>query len=297
MSGAVTALAEDKLFALSNPYELDGRVTTHPVDARGYAPMQCYLLKERERALLIGTGLTVHQHQVLDQLDTLLGSARLSIMPLGLDFTRICNARPIADRFGIEFVYQPPFSNAPSYWLNFRPEFASDESDGLRAAKAASMRTGEPITLDLAGVRRLELLVPPLRLLPHPWLYDESTRTMFTVDVFTWVWRSEDRGPWILTDEDEDSTSLETVQHFLFHNRYWWLSGADTTRLRKALAEVFERYEVANIAPDYGCALKGPNVVSRHYQFLDDVLAAAPQQPALGVAVGEWTFAGARGPT
>jgi hypothetical protein len=294
MSAKITALAEDKLFVLSNTYALDGRVTSHPVDARGYAPMQCYLLKEDDQALLVGTGLTIHQQQVLDQLDELVGSSRLSIMPLGFDFTGLCNARPIADHFGLEYVYQSPLVDIPPTWLNFRPEFPADESDKLRASEAYLMKTGEPISLRLDGSRNLQLLVPALRLLPNQWLYDESTKTLFTVDVFTWVWRQDDEGPWVISEGDDDPTTVETLQHALIDNRYWWLKGADTTRLRRALADVFDRYDVVNIAPEYGCALKGRDVVNRHFQLLDDLLASAPQQREQTVEVGTWTFAGAR---
>jgi hypothetical protein len=289
--GQIWELA-DKLTVLSNPYELDGRVSSYPRDARGYAPMQCYLLREEDRALLIGTGLSSQQQQILDQLGTLVEGARLSLIPSGFDFTRLCNARPIADRFGVEFVYQPPIFDTPPNWLNFRPEFPTDETDGLRAAKAQSITTGEPFTF--AGARKLEVLVPPLRLLPNQWLYDEATRTLFTVDVFTWVWRTHDAGPWVVTEDDEDSTTLETAQHVIYDNRYWWLPGADTTRIRTALADIFERYEIENIAPEHGCVLKGSSVVSRHYQLLDELIANAPNQPAHGVDVGQWSFGGVR---
>jgi hypothetical protein len=257
--------------------------------------MQCYLLREEERALLIGSGLTIHQEQVLDQLGALLGSQRLSFMPLGYDFANLCNARPIADRFGFEYVYQGPLVKAPPLWLNFRPEFPTDAGDPLRAAQAYPMRTGEPInTLDSAGGRTLHLLVPGLRLLPNQWLYDEVTKTMFTVDVFTWVWRSQDRGPWVITERDEDPTTAASIQNFLFSGRYWWLKGAETDRMRRTLATVFEQYDVANIAPEYGCALKGAKVVNRHIQLLDDVLASAATQREQSVEVGCWSFAGAR---
>jgi hypothetical protein len=294
MSSEINVLADERLFVLSNSYELDGRASTHPVDARGYAPMNCYLLKEGDHALLIGAGLAIHEQQLLDQIETVLGSARLSLMPLALDFIRLSNARPIADRFGLEFVYQPQFSNAPSFWLNFRPEFPDDDSDGLRGARIGDMITGVPIELGPTGARKLDLVVPGLRLLPNPWLYDESTRTMFTADVFTWVWRTEDEGPWVVTDLDEDTTTVEAVEYGLFENRFWWLPGAETTRIRRALANVFETYEIESIAPDYGCALTGSQVVSRHYQLLDDALAAASHRPAIGVEVGKWPFAGVR---
>jgi hypothetical protein len=295
VSGEITPLYEDKLFALSHPYELDGRATGHPLDERGYAPMQCYLLREEDRALLIGSGLTMHQEAVLTGLETLLDRQKLSFMPLGFDFANLCNARPIADRFGYEYVFQGPLVRAPHLWLNFRPEFPTDETDPLRAAEPFPMRTGAPIDhLDASGGRTLHLLVPGLRLLPNQWLYDEATKTLFTVDVFTWVKRDDANGPWVVTDEDDDDTTLETVENFLYNNRYWWLKGADTTRIRNSLAEVFERYEVTTIAPEYGSVLRGEKVVKRHVQLLDDLLASAPDQPEQSVEVGQWKFAGAR---
>jgi hypothetical protein len=294
MSSEITPLSGGKLVILSNSYELDGRVSTHPVDARGYAPMQTNLLRQGDRALLLGTGLSGHEQRVIAQLEETIGSARLSIMPLGFDFTLLSNARSIADRFGLEYVYQPSYQDLPWTWLNLRPEFPIDETDALRTAAVQIMKTGVPVELGADGERTLHLIVPPIRLLPNPWLYDEATRTMFCVDLFTWVWRSEDRGPWVITEADEDPTTVETVRHALYGNRYWWLSGADTDRLRRALADTFERYEIETLAPDHGCALAGSGVVERHYQLLDELLAEAPDDPPIGVEVGTWTFAEAR---
>jgi hypothetical protein len=294
MPGTTTELAPERLFALSHPYELDGRVTSYPADARGFAPMQCYLLKEGDSALLMGTGLTRDQDDVVDEIGSVLGSAQLSLMPLGFDFTQLCNVRPIADRIGVEFVYQPQFNDAPWTWLNLRPEFPVGETDGLRRAKTGLMKTGEPIFVDSDGTRKLDLIVPPIRLLPNHWLYDEATRTLFTVDMFTWVWKPTADGPWVVTEDDEDPTTLETLQHALFYNRYWWLSGADTTRLRRALHDLFDSYEIETIAPEHGCVLHGAAVVQRHYELLDELLAGAPDEPAIGVEVGTWRFAEAR---
>lgn len=252
--------------------------------------MQCYLLRERDAALLVGTGLTIHQQQLFEQVDALLGEASLSIMPLALDFMRMSNARPLAQRYGIDRVYQPGFQNEPSAWLNFRPDFPDDESDRLRSADVGVMTTGQPV--EFADGRTLDLIVPPLRLLPNPWLYDRETRTMFTVDVFTWVWRDDNRGPWLVAEDDADETTLDTVTYCLFRNRYWWLPGADTTRLRHSLAEVFDRFDVTRIAPDFGCVLEGPDVVRRHVALLDEALAAAAAEAPIGVDVGSWAMAG-----
>lgn len=291
LAEGITEIVEGSLYALSNPYAVDGRVTTHPGDVRGYAPMQSYLIKEGDRALMIGTGLSVHQEHVLRQLDVLIDDERLSLMPLRFDFTGLCNARPIADHYDIEYVYQTPTrGDVPAEWLNIRPEFAQGPGDGLLAAANRVMQTEVPIPIDPDERRNLDLVVPPLRLLPNNWVYDETTRTMFTLDTFTWVWRTHDQGPWVIGDGDDDPTTLESVKHYLFHNRYWWLPGADTSTIRSALHEFFERYEIVNIMPDWGCALKGSTVVERHFQFLDDALAAAANERPLGVEVGKWRF-------
>lgn len=295
MSGGITPLYEDKLFALSHPYELDGRATSHPLEDRGWSAMQCYLLREKERALLIGSALTPHQDAVIAQLESLLDGQQLSFMPLGYDFANIANARPIANRFGYERVFQGPLVRAPHLWLNFRPEFPTDETDPLRNATPYPMLTGVPIDhFDPSGGRTLHLMVPGLRLLPNQWLYDETTKTLFTVDIFTWVKSDSETGPWVLTDADEDDTTAESIEHFLLKNRYWWLKGADVTRIRRQLDDIFSNWDIQAIAPEYGAVLKGEEVVKRHVQLLDEVLASASEQPEQSVEVGHWTFAVAR---
>ena len=44
----------------------------------------------------------------------------------------------------------------------------------------------------------------PLRLIATRWLYDRATRTLFSSDMFTHVWRDSETGPWIVTDADND---------------------------------------------------------------------------------------------
>jgi hypothetical protein len=46
---------------------------------------------------LLGLLATRHQEQVIARVESLPGAA-LSLMPLGFDFTLLCDARPIADR-------------------------------------------------------------------------------------------------------------------------------------------------------------------------------------------------------
>ena len=47
-----------------------------------------------------------------------------------------------------------------------------------------------------------------------------------------------------------------------------------TDSIRRGITGIFEKYDIETIAPGYGCILSGRNVVARHYQMLDDFLAA-----------------------
>ena len=55
-AGGLAALAKDQLYALQNPFALDGRVSAYPASARGYSVANSYLLTQSDAALLIDTG-------------------------------------------------------------------------------------------------------------------------------------------------------------------------------------------------------------------------------------------------
>ena len=48
-AGGIAALADDKLYALQNPFALDGRVSSYPASARGYSVANSYLLTAARR--------------------------------------------------------------------------------------------------------------------------------------------------------------------------------------------------------------------------------------------------------
>jgi hypothetical protein len=292
MSCTVLTIADGKLFALVHPYELDGRAASHPLDLRGFSTMNCYLLTEDDGALLVSTGYSVHRDDLLAQLEELVGDRTLALAVFRVEFTSLCNARPIADRFRVEHVHQQ-LSDVPSDLLNFRPEFDLGADDGLRNARRVAPRPGAVAAVGSDGRRELQFLQPKLRLLPSVWAYDRETRTLFTGDMFAWGWRETSDGPWLVDDEDDDATMPERLQHFLLQNRYWWLAGARTLPLRRWLAEIFERYDVDVIAPDHGCLLRG-GAVARHVQLLDDFLAAAPSLEPIGLEVNRWRIASHR---
>jgi hypothetical protein len=286
VGGAVERPGRHGLIALCNPYELDGRVSTHPVDVRGWAPMNVYVLREGDHMMVIDSGLTVHRTAVLNQLATLVDDrTRLTLVPYRQgELNSMCNFGPIAERFGAERVLGDYFG--PAYeWMDFLP--GSPGVAALERARVERFATTGAVRVDPDAERALETFVAPIWLLAYPWMYDAATKTLFAPDVFAWATRPGPDGPWVV-GEDDDTTTFEDVWHALTANMYWWLPGARTDGMRRQLAETFERYDVETIAPGYGCLLSGRRVVERHVQMLDEALVRAAGLPSQGIAVGTW---------
>jgi hypothetical protein len=284
-------LASGALWALAHPYELDGRVSTHAAEARGFAPMNSYLLREGDAALLVDTGFSVHENALLAQLDALLGATTtLSILPTRIgEFAPVCNVRALVERYPTGTLYGS--QGDPALWVDFRPEHAPYGSPPRQGAMAdlevELLRGDTTLSVDREGRRVVECFLAPLRLLPAFWAYDGATRTLFTADAFTHVWRADERGPWIVRDAD-DAPAVEAVLEHMTHSRAWWLAGADTRPIADEIAAIFETREVETIAPAFGCMLHGREVVQRHHELLQHALALAAAAPSIGIEAGRW---------
>src|SRR5258707_12895230 len=133
--------------------------------------------------------------------------------------------------------------------------------------------------------RVIDVMHAPIRLIATRWLYDRSTRTLFSSDMFSHVWRARADGPWIVTEAD-DSTSAHELRSFLLNTRYWWLEGAPPASIRRGIADVFAKCAVETIAPGFGCVLHGPKVVARPGRMPDEVLEGLGKRVAGARYVG-----------
>src|ERR1700754_4156206 len=81
--GGIASLADDQLYALQNPFALDGRVSAYPASARGFSVANSYLLTQPDAAMLIDTGFGKDEATIRGQIESLikLGSP-LSLFPL-----------------------------------------------------------------------------------------------------------------------------------------------------------------------------------------------------------------------
>ena len=271
----IAALSEGRLYALQHPYALDGRVSSYPASARGYSVANSYLLTQSDAAMLIDTGFGKDEAAIRAQIESLIAPRLpLSLFPLRLnEFMSINNVETFAGHFNVEQCYTSNIDAA--LWFDFGAK--ANGRSILESMKVVAVTRADTIELGKQG-RPVDVMQAPIRLIATRWLYDRATRTLFSSDLFTHVWRDRAEGPWIVTDHDDTTTKLRS---FMLNTRYWWLEGAPTDSIRRGIADVFDKYDVETIAPGYGCVLRGRKVVARHYQMLDEILKGLDKSVAV----------------
>lgn len=269
----IIPLKAGRAYCLPSSYAVDGRVSWHDPEARGYATFNCYLFVGEDGAVLVDTGLTVHRDSVLAQIDELVGpDLPLTIMHLRQgEFDSVCNTIPIVDRFNVTGVHGLVYGGyvwADLLAVENNNEPLQRKLDGLNYDKFMERPT-VPV-----GTSGWELVssVPALRLLNTFWMYDPESRTMMTSDVFTYLVAEEPTGPWQV-DSSDPLPSVRVVKDHLLTTRFWWLAGAKTDYIRKGLDDLFERHEVENIAPSFGSIIRGADAVREHRALLDQCLS------------------------
>jgi hypothetical protein len=282
-AGGIAVLAENRLYALQNPFPLDGRVSAYPASARGFSVANSYLLAEPDAAMLIDTGFGKDEPVIRAQIESLIAQGLpLSLFPLRLnEFMSINNVESFAGHFNVETCYTSNIDAA--LWFDFGAK--TDGRDILKSMKVTAVTRADTIALGNSG-RAIDVMQAPIRLIATRWLYDRTTRTLFSSDMFTHLWRDAATGPWLVGETDNDATSLADVRSFMLNTRYWWLEGAPTDSIRRGIGNIFDKYDIETIAPGYGCILRGSAVVERHYQMLDEFLKRCDKSVMVSRYVG-----------
>ena len=263
---------------LQNSFALDGRVSSYPASARGFSVANSYLLTQPDAAMLIDTGFGKDEPVIRAQIERLIAPGLpLSMFPLRLnEFMSINNVESFAAHFNIDQCYT---SNPDAaLWFDFGA--TANGRSILDAMKVTAVTRADTIELGKGG-RAIDVMQAPIRLIATRWLYDGATRTLFSSDMFTHTWRDTETGPWIVTEADDDATSLRDVRSFMLNTRYWWLEGVSTDSMRRGIGDIFDKYDIETIAPGYGCILRGRKVVARHYRMLDEFLKSCDKSVAV----------------
>jgi glyoxylase-like metal-dependent hydrolase (beta-lactamase superfamily II) len=261
--GEAVELVPGRLFALGGMVELDGRVSWMPPQVGGFQPVNAYLLVEGANALLVDTGLALHEESIIAQLEAALpAGCELRIYVTRAEGESIGNLGPIAVRFNAKTTYTGGVNN---------PFDSFDQVASVVERRLPS----QPIIL--SGRRVVVTQTAPIKMIACFWVYDSDTETLFTADTF---------GHHVLTGSSytvratpsADAIALARIGDFTLA-RYWWLERIDDTReLVAGLDAVFRDRVVSRIAPGYGCIIEGRENVAKHYfafrSFLVGIAAA-----------------------
>jgi len=268
----IATLAEGKLYALQNLLELDGRISAYPAAARGYSLSNCYLLKQPDAAVLIDTGYAAHVSAIRAQINSLIEPGTpLSLFPLRLnEFMSINNVETLAAHFNVEQCYTG--NPDAAWWFDFG---AVSDSGGsvLDKMKVTVVTRDEALPIGRLGDRVMDVFQAPVRLISTRWMYDRATKTLFTSDMFSHVWRDSPEGPWFVSEAD-DPTTFQHLRSYLLNTRYWWMEGINAEPLRRAVRQVFETYDIETLAPGYGAIIRGRALVEKQFRIFDEVLAS-----------------------
>lgn len=273
VAGEAIPLVDGKLYLCGSVVPLDGRVSWVPPDATGFQAVNLYALIEGGEALVIETGLACHQPLVIEQLASVVPEGtEVKVFLTRAEMDVISNLGAINARFGVSDLITGGLGN---------PFDAFDDANsvinrGRRRQIDDRLPTGDSILrstkIELTDSRYVEIESPVLRFLPTFWGWDEVTRTLFTSDIFCHTSQDHADDPRVLDPQQEDSTTIDSAEAFLFA-KFEWLDGADTEAFRRYLVETFDRRQPEIVAPTRGCVLKGREVVERHLALMLDVLS------------------------
>lgn len=267
----ITELANGKVYALHNTLPLDGRVSAYPASTRGHTASNCYLLCEDDGALLLDTGYAAHENAIIEQISSIIDThTPLSIYPLRMnEFMSVGNAMAIAKHFNVVECY----SSVPDVvtWLEFETIDTNGKKMDTPDLPTTIFDPSKSYQVGKNGHRPINIMNAPIRLISTRWIYDESSKTLFSSDMFSHVSQDSPEGPWLIEHDDTVTTS-SFVRSFLLNTRYWWLEGVDTSSLRKGITDIFDRFDIETLAPGYGSILRGRALVEHHFSVLDNVL-------------------------
>jgi hypothetical protein len=207
---------------------LDGRVSWSPEGVKGVQDVNCYLIRGESGAVLVDTGLRLHEDAVIEGLTRHLPPGMpLSILLSRTEMECCLNLPAIERRFPVDAVWYTGGITVPR------------SAAGVRRVSVAP---GESLWIEPYAGLRLEIVSPLMRLLPTLWVYEPETGTLLTSDAFTHA------GP--------DGRSADAgLQKFRWFDQAWTKPIADNVRA------VVDSRPVTVIGPGMGAPIQGADAV------------------------------------
>jgi hypothetical protein len=270
-------LVPEKLYAVGGMLPLDGRISWAPISTRGYQPINCYAIVEGANALIVDTGLPIHEQRILAQLDAIIPEgAHVDVYLTRAEMDCVGNLGAISQRFDLGTIYTGGRYNP----FDAFDQLGSVTEGRIEAKSIVRILPGESIRITQS--RTIDVIMPPFKMLASHWAYDATTKTMFTSDLYAHqALASPDYDP-VLAPEMDDA-DLASVCAFV-ESRYWWIHQIAVPEIVVNLRRIFDdkARQIERIAPTRGCILEDGSMIRRHTGFLEELVQ--PVQTAEAVA-------------
>jgi len=237
---ALPATLTGRVHRLGGEILLDEATSWCPPGVRRREPVNAYLIKGDHGAVLVDTGIRLHEAEIIAQLDVLLEADEpLSIVLTRTEMECCLNIPAIEEHRPIDAVWYTggitvPRSSAPVQRIAVDPG----------TWREVQVRDG--ITL--------HFISPLLRLLPTLWVFDPVSGALLTSDAFTHL--APQGG-------DTDSADPKGGLH-----KFRWFGDADTGSIAADVRQIVHGRNVTAIGPGYGWPATGTDACSLEAELL-----------------------------
>jgi len=263
----ITTLVPDRLYLLGGSVALDGRISWVPEGARGWQPINAYVLREGNEALIVDPGIFAHRHIINRQLDALVPPGTgLSIFLTRAEPDSAGNIGEVGRRYLVRMLYA---GGGPNPFDAFDSVEMLDPCSTSNRIQMERQPAGYQIPI--GPNRGLEILRPVVRLLATYWAYDQQTRTLFTSDSFSHCLQHSPDGPRVTTASPSVWAARSHVRAHLLA-KFGWLLHARTQSVVANLRQMRGTRAIDRIAPGRGLVIEGRAAVDEHLDAFEAVL-------------------------
>lgn len=245
------------IVVLSDLVPVDGRVSWVVPGARGFEPYNEYVLLAGDRALLIDTGVAVHEASIMESLREVVGSRRLTVWISRIELDCVGNLAAVLDTF-------PGAQVATANVIN--PVTLVHLAEGTPAPRPTHMRYG--VSLEEIGFPGIQVIDPVIKTLGTSWLWHAESGTLFPTDSFCTDLMSSADEPVIRREPGPSSVPEKLHEAVLC--KFDWLKRVKSDQLLQRWDDLFSKVHPSVLAPIHGRVQLGRALVER---VIDDYRA------------------------
>lgn len=261
------------IYSVGAMVQADRMRTWVPREVEGWLPVQCYVLRDGDKLVLIDGGLPAIKEEVSAGLAPLMeGSGERRFFMTRRELDTILNLPWIVHDFAFTSAHCGGDLSPIDFFEKIDEASADAQMTSLTEVPFTFLKPGDVTRI---GSLKLEMVRASIMVLPTFWFYEESTGTLFTSDCWSFAAASRADGPRIVGVSDTD-LSVEAIRASL-SVKFDWLRGIDNSPIAQDLEQLFAQRDVKRICPAFGCIIEGRDAVD---MVLGNTLAALAEMAA-----------------